>query len=161
MTTRIIVAKGLRTSKALQERICRQNHVLDLLDTAILPPGDLGDILHDTLCSLCLPSARFPRYNNTLVLVVGVHVVISTLCYAEDMWRNFEPILPSIFLKCFLSVDAEVFKRELWGDQIGSKCPHTSERIDRYKHSSDVGVYLSVGPSLLEVVVDALIADSR
>lgn len=110
MATRVIIAKRLRTPKTFKERICSQNHIFDLLNTAILPSGDLGNILHNTLRRFCLPSTRFPRNNDTLILVVRIHVVISTFCYAENMWRHFKPVLPPVLLKCLFRVDPEVYK---------------------------------------------------
>ena len=35
----------------------------------------------------------------------------------------------------------------------------TSKRVDRYQHGTDIGVDLAAGPSFLQVIVDALVAD--
>ncbi len=37
----------------------------------------------------------------------------------------------------------------------------TSKRVDRYQHGPDISVNLATCPSLLQVIVDALVADSR
>ena len=38
-------------------------------------------------------------------------------------------------------------------------CRHTSEWIDRYQDSANIGVYFRVRPPLLEIVIDAFVAD--
>ena len=37
-------------------------------------------------------------------------------------------------------------------------CRYTSERIDRYQDSANIGVYFRVRPSLLEILIDAFVA---
>jgi hypothetical protein len=108
MTTRVIIAESLSASETLEKRICGQNHFLDLLNTAILTTGNRSDVLHNPFRSLSFPCTRLSRYYNTLIFVIGIHVVICTFSDAENMWRNFKSILPSISLKYFFSVDAEI-----------------------------------------------------
>jgi hypothetical protein len=45
----VVVAQRLRTAKALKEGVCRQHHVLDLLNATVLATGHGRDVLHDTL----------------------------------------------------------------------------------------------------------------
>lgn len=58
MTTRVIITKRLRTTKTLEQRIRRQHHILDLLNTTVLSSRDRGHILHDTFRCLRLASTR-------------------------------------------------------------------------------------------------------
>lgn len=113
MTARVVIAESLSASETLEERICGQNHFLDLLYTAILTTRNRSNVLHDPLRSLSFPSTRLSRDYNTLILVVGIHVIICTFSDAEDMWRNFKSILPSIFLENFFGVDAEIWSERM------------------------------------------------
>ena len=38
-------------------------------------------------------------------------------------------------------------------------CRHTSERINRYQDIANISVYFRVRPPLLEIVIDAFVAD--
>lgn len=109
MATRIIVPERLRTTEALKQWICRKHHVLNLLNTAILASRNFSDVLHDPFRCFRLSCTRLPRNNNALVLMVGIHVIISAFGNAEDVWRDLESILPPILLECFLGVDAQIY----------------------------------------------------
>ena len=89
MTTGIVIAQRLGTTKTLQQRVRRENHVLDFLNAAILPTGYCSDVLHNPLRCFGLASTRFTGYDDTLILVIRIHIVVCRLCYAEDMRRNF------------------------------------------------------------------------
>jgi len=93
MSTRIIVTESLSTTETFQQRVRSQNHILDLLDAAVLTSRNGSDILHDTFRSLRLSCTRFAGYNDALVLMVGIHVVICAFSDTEHMRWHFEPIL--------------------------------------------------------------------
>ena len=113
MTARVIIAKSLRASETLKKRICGQDHLLDLLNTAILTTRDRGNVLHDPFRSLSLPSTRLSRYYNTLIFVISIHVIVCTLCDAENMWRHFKSILPPISFNDVFGVNAKVYSTTL------------------------------------------------
>jgi len=108
MPTGIVVPQRLRTTKALQQRVRREDHVFDLLDTAVLSTRHSGDVLHDSLRGLRLSSARFPRDDDALVFLICVHIVVCAFCNAENMRRNFQPVLPSILLKDLVCINAQI-----------------------------------------------------
>ena len=76
MSTGVVIPQRLCTSKTLQQRIRREHHVLYLLDAAILASRYRGDVLHNPFGGFCLSGTRFTGDDDTLVLVVGIHVVI-------------------------------------------------------------------------------------
>ena len=98
MSTRVVVPQRLRASETLQQGVGGENHVLNLLDTAVLTSRDSSDVLHDTLRGLRLSRSGFARDDNALVLVVGIHVVIGRLSDTEHVWGNFQPVLPFVSL---------------------------------------------------------------
>jgi hypothetical protein len=77
------------------------------------------------------------------------------------MRRNLETILASISLQCFLCIYPEICRSfQLgWPGQQRNESG-TSEWVDRDEHGANVSVNLGVGPSFLEILVDALVADS-
>lgn len=93
MSARVVIPQGLRASETLQEGVRSQDHVLNLLNTAVLSARDRGDILHDPLRRLGLARARLPRDDHALILMVRVHVVVCALRDREDMWRYLQPVL--------------------------------------------------------------------
>ena len=108
MTTRVIISEGLCTSETLQQGVCREHHVLDLLDTAISTSRDGGNVLHDTLCGFRLPRTGFTRDDDTLVLVVRVHVVIGGFCDAEHVRGDLETVLALVLLQYIVGVNAQI-----------------------------------------------------
>ena len=113
MTTRVVVSQRLRAPEALQERVGSQHHVLDLLNTAVTTARDSSDVLHDTLGGFGLACAGFARDNDTLILVIRVHVVVRGFCDAADVWRDLEPVLALVPLKHLVGVDAEIWSHYL------------------------------------------------
>lgn len=108
MTTGVVIPQCLRTSETLQEGICRQHHVLDLLDAAIASSRYCRDVLHDPLRSFGLPRTRLARDDNTLVLVVRVHVVVRGFCDTEYVGRNLQTVLALVLLQYIVGVDAQI-----------------------------------------------------
>jgi hypothetical protein len=45
-------------------------------------------------------------------------------------------------------------------DSVTMRKALTSKRVDRYQHGSDIGIDLAACPPFLQVIVDALVADS-
>jgi hypothetical protein len=111
MTTGVIIAESLGASETLEKWIRSQDHVLDLLDTAILATGHRSDVLHYAFCGLGFPSTRLSSDYDTLIFVIGIHVVICAFGDAKNMRRNFKSILPLVSLKDIFSVDTEVYYR--------------------------------------------------
>ena len=89
MSTGVIIPQRLCTSKALQQRIGREHHVFDLLDATILASGYRCDVLHNPFGSLGLSGTRFTRDDNTLVFVVGIHVIVGRFGDSKDVGRDF------------------------------------------------------------------------
>ena len=109
MPTTVIIPERLGTPKTFQQRIRRQNHLPDPLNPlSSLPTTNGSDILHDPLSSLRLAGSGFPRNNDALVLLVGVHVVVGRLRYREYVRRHFESVLVAVRGEDFWGVDAEV-----------------------------------------------------
>ena len=98
MSTRVVVPQCLCTTETLQQWVGSQHHVLDLLDTTILPSGYGSDVLHDALRSLRFAGTGLARDNDTLVLMVGVHVVVCRLRDAIHVWRYFQSVLAFLAL---------------------------------------------------------------
>ena len=89
MSTGVVIPQGLCASKALQQRIGRKHHVLDLLDATILASRYRGDVLHNPFGSFGLSGTRFARDDNALVLVVGIHVVVGRFGDSKHVGRDF------------------------------------------------------------------------
>lgn len=96
MSAGVVVPQCFGAPEAFQERIGRQNHVLNLLDAAILTAGYRRHVLHDALCRFGLPRTRLSRNDNALVLLVGIHVVIGGLRDTKDMRGDLESVLALI-----------------------------------------------------------------
>ena len=109
MSTRVVVPQCLCTTETLQQWVGSQHHVLDLLDTTILPSGYGSDVLHDALRSLRFAGTGLARDNDTLVLMVGVHVVVRRLSDGEDVRGDLKPVLPLVLLKYIVGVDAQIY----------------------------------------------------
>jgi len=73
-----------------------------------------GYVLHDPLGSFSFSRTRFARYDDTLILVVCIHVVVSALRDTEDMWWHLQPVLPSKPLENFVGVDSKVYLGLPW-----------------------------------------------
>ena len=115
MATRVVVTKGLCTTKTLKQRVCGQHHVFNLLNTVIMAPGYRSDVLHYTLRSLRLPGSRLSRNDDALVVVVCLHIVVGGFGDGKDMWRDFEPVLALVFVKDIIRVDTKICgARYLW-----------------------------------------------
>ena len=108
MPTGVVIPQRLGTPEALQQRVRREYHVLDLLDTAILASRNSGDVLHNLLGGLGLTRAGLARDNDTLVLMIRIHVVVRGFSDREDVRGNFKPILALVLLEDILGVDAQV-----------------------------------------------------
>lgn len=90
MPTTIIIPQRLCTPKTLQQWIRRQHHLPDPLDPlSPLSSADRSDILHDPLRRFRFPGTGFPGNNDTLVLLVGVHVVVGRFGDRENVGRHF------------------------------------------------------------------------
>ena len=113
MATRVIIAKSLRASKTLKKRICGQDHIFDFLDTGILTSRNRSDILHDPLRRFSFASTRLSGYYDTLVFMIGIHVVICAFGNAKNMGRDFKSIFSPIPLEGIVSVDAQVYNTRL------------------------------------------------
>ena len=98
MSTRVVVPQCLCTTETLQQRVSCEDHIFDFLDTAVLTTRYGGDVLHDALRSLRFAGTGLARDNDTLVFMVGVHVVVCRLGDREYVWRDLEPILALILL---------------------------------------------------------------
>ena len=109
MTTGVIIPKGLSTTETLKQRVCSQDHVLDLLNATILPSRHSSDILHNALCSFCFACAGFPRYNDALIVGIGFHVVIGRLRDTKDMWRDFKAVLALVPLQNIIGIYAQIY----------------------------------------------------
>lgn len=102
---RVVVAQGLCVTKRLEQRVGGQNHVLGLLNGGITATGYTGNVLHDPLGSFRLSGTRFSRDNNTLVVLVCVHVIVGGFGHSEDMGRDFETVLIPVGFEDLISVD--------------------------------------------------------
>ena len=109
MTTGVVIPQRLCTSETLQQGVCREHHVLNLLDTAISTSGDRSNVLHDTLCGFRLPCTRFTRDDDTLVLVVRVHVVVCGFRNAEHVRGHLETVLALVLLEHLVRIDAQIY----------------------------------------------------
>lgn len=78
MTTTVIVPQRLGASETLKKRVGRENHLPDALDPTITScfGRNCGNVLHDSLSGLSLACTTFPRDDDTLILLVALHVVI-------------------------------------------------------------------------------------
>lgn len=108
MSTGVVIPQRLGTTKTLQQGVSSEDHVLDLLDTAILPLGNRSDVLHNSLRGLSLASARLSRDDDTLVVLVCLHVVVRALRNREDVGRNLESILATILVEHLIGVDTQI-----------------------------------------------------
>ena len=109
MSTGVVIPQRFRTSETLQQRVGGEHHVLDLLDAAILSTGDGSDVLHDALRCLGLARARLTRDDDTLVLVVCVHVVVCALRDGEYVGRDLQPVLALVLLEHLVRIDAQIY----------------------------------------------------
>lgn len=96
MSTGVIVPQSFGTPKAFKQWIGGQHHVLNLLNPTVGTSRDRGDILHDPLGSLGFACTRLSGDDDTLILVVGIHVVVGTFGDAEDVRRHLQTILALI-----------------------------------------------------------------
>jgi hypothetical protein len=104
MSAGIVVAESLGTAETFQQRVRSQNHILDLLDAAVLTSRNGCDVLHDSFRSLRLSCARLAGYNDALVFMIGIHVVICAFSDTEHMGRHLEPILALVSPKNLVCV---------------------------------------------------------
>ena len=65
--------------------------------------------MHDALRSLRFAGTGLARDNDTLVLMVGVHVVVCRLSDGEDVRGDLKPVLPLVLLKYIIGVDAQIY----------------------------------------------------
>ena len=108
MATRIIIPQSLRAPKALKQRIGCENHILNLLDTAIFSSRYRGDVLHYPLRSLRFTCTRFSRDDNALIFVVRVHIIISRLCDAIHVRIHLKPVLSLVALEDRIRVNTQI-----------------------------------------------------
>ncbi len=142
MTRRVIVPERLGATKGLEERVGSQNHILDVLNARIGATTDGSDVLHDTLRCFGLACTGFARDDNALILLVCVHVVVSTFGDGKDVWCHLETVLASIGLEDVFGVDTEI-----------------AERVDRDEYIADVGIDFCILETLLEILVDSFVGD--
>ena len=109
MSTRVVVPQCLCTTETLQQWVGSQHHVLDLLDTTILPSGYGSDVLHDALRSLGLACTGLAGDDDALVLMVCVHVIVRRLSDRKDMRGHFKPVLALILLQHIFRVDTQIY----------------------------------------------------
>lgn len=110
MPTGVVVTQRFSTAETFKQRVGSEYHVLDLLNSTVLPSRHSSNILHDPFGSLCLSCSRFARDDYTLVLVIGVHVVICAFCDTEDVWGHFQSILAAIPFQHFFCVNPEIYR---------------------------------------------------
>ena len=129
---RIVISQGFGVTEGLEQGVGGQHHVLDLLNLAALAAGDVGDVLHYPLGSLGLAGTGFTRDDNTLVVPICLHVIVSRLGDGENVRGHLEAVLALVGLEDLVGVDAEVAKG-----------------VDGDQDMADVGVYLAALEALL------------
>ncbi len=87
-----------------------------------------------------LACTGFARDDNALILLVCVHVVVSTFGDGKDVWCHLETVLASIGLEDVFGVDTEI-----------------AERVDRDEYIADVGIDFCILETLLEILVDSFV----
>jgi hypothetical protein len=102
----VVVPQRLCVSERLKQRICGQHHVHHLLNLRVLSTGDVGNVLHEAFRSLGLSCAGLARDDDTLVLLIGIHVVVGGLGDCENVRGHFQPVLALVALQDLLGVDA-------------------------------------------------------
>lgn len=121
MTTRVIIPQRLCASETFQQWIGCQNHILDLLDTAILSTRDGCNVLHNPLRGLRLSCPRFTRDNDTLILVVGVHIIVRAFCNTKDVRRDLQPVLSLVPLQYFVGIYTEIYEQKRIRNTVDNK----------------------------------------
>lgn len=93
----VVVPQCLCVAEGFKQRVRGQHHVHHLLNLRVFPARYVGNVLHEALRSFGLSCSRFAGDDDTLVLLVGVHVVVGGLGDGEDMWRH---LVASATLAC-------------------------------------------------------------
>ena len=109
MSTGVVVPQRLRTTKTLQRWVRRKNHVLDLLDATVLATRHSRDVLHDPFRCFGLACTGLARDDNTLVLMVRVHVIVCRLGDAEDVRRHLQPVFALVLLQGVVCIYPKIY----------------------------------------------------
>lgn len=96
MSGTIVVSEGLGASKALQQRVCGEYHVFDVLDFRSSATTNSCDVLHDAFSRFRLSRTGFATDDHALIILVRNHVVVGALCYRVDVRRHLQTILSPV-----------------------------------------------------------------
>lgn len=142
VSTRVVVAKGFCTAKTLQQGICCQDHFLDFLDGWILSIArNSSNVLHDSLGCLCLTGTRLTTDDDTLVLLVAVHMVVGWFSNSKNMRGHLNIVLVSVPVCVLISGSMHYLQQVLSsiaGQHILCVDAQISERIDTDEYMPNI-----------------------
>lgn len=84
----IVVSQCFRITERFEQRVRGQHGILHVLDRSVIAARDVGNVLHYPLCGLGFASTRLAGDDDTLILLVCLHVVVRGLGNGKDVRRD-------------------------------------------------------------------------
>jgi hypothetical protein len=98
VTTTVVVPQSFGTTETFQQGIRSQHHLPYALDTTVSAciRRYRSNVLHDSLRRFGFSSTAFARNDDTLILLVTVHIIVGGFGDSEDVRWDFKSILATV-----------------------------------------------------------------